>query len=236
VYYRLDAPYAQVLALFSNGGEQAGVLRNHPGAPVGDEQWEFLLAQLQQIKRQRDTDPAQRRALILAVHHPPFSGGGGHTGSMQMLADLDSAFSQTGLVPDLVLSGHAHNYQRFTRVVADPAGGTMDVPFIVAGNGGHDITRLKSRQDGSLVKTPVIGSQAAAGDGSVSLRQYFDGFGHLVVTVTRHVLTVDMIGTHTHTDKPVDSVTLDLGTRKVTQETPPFDHPALGEKEKFRAN
>jgi hypothetical protein len=48
---------------------------------------------------------------------PPFSGGGGHTGSGQMLKDLDEAFNTAGIAPDAVLSGHAHNYQRFTRTV-----------------------------------------------------------------------------------------------------------------------
>jgi hypothetical protein len=235
VYYRFDAPFAQVLALFSNGGESAGVLHDHPGAAVGNNQWQFLLAQLAEIKKGRDDKPAERRALVLALHHPPFSGGGGHTGSAQMLADLDGAFSQTGIIPDLVLSGHAHNYQRFTRTVSNAAGEMIDVPFIVAGNGGHDITRLKPNQDGSHAQTPLNGPPSAPGGESHSLRQYFDGYGHLVVTVTPHVLTVDLIGTHTYTDKPVDSVTLDLKARKVTYETPPFDHPAIGEKEKFRA-
>jgi hypothetical protein len=234
VYYRLDAPFAQVIALFSNGGENAGVLRDHPGAVVGNHQWDFLLAQLDEIQKLRAAHPELRRALILAMHHPPFSGGGGHTGSRQMLADLDSAFAQTGIVPDLVLSGHSHNYQRFTRTVTDRAGATLEVSFIVAGNGGHDITRLKPNQDGSPVRTPLPGASAAPGS-YPSLRQYFDGFGHLVVTVTRHVLTVDLIGTHTGTDQPVDSLTLNLGTRKITHETPPFDHPAIGEKEKFKA-
>ena len=232
VFYRLDAPFAQVLALFSNGGENAGVLRDHPGAAVGNHQWDWLLAQLQEIKKQRD-DPAQRRALMLALHHPPFSGGGGHSGSLQLLADLDSAFSQTKVTPDLVLSGHAHNYQRFTRTVVSSAGDTLEVPFIVAGNGGHAITALKPNRDGSRVRTPLDGSRASGG--LPSLRQYFDGFGHLLITVTPQALTVDLIGTHTQTDKPVDSVTVNLNTHRIIRETPAFDHPAIGEKEKFRA-
>jgi hypothetical protein len=100
--------------------------------------------------------------------------------------------------------------------------------------GPHDITRLKRNQDGSPVRTPLPGASAAPGS-YPSLRQYFDGFGHLVVTVTRYVLTVDFIGAHTGTDRPVDSMTLNLGTCKITHEMPPFDHPAIGEKEKFRA-
>jgi hypothetical protein len=235
VYYRFDAPYTQIIALFSNGGESAGVIRNQTGVVIGNDQWDFLIAQLTEIKQQRDAHPEERRALILAIHHPPFSGGGGHTGSNQMLADLDDAFARTRVVPDAVLSGHAHNYQRFTRTVTNGATTPIDVPFIVAGNGGHAITGLKPNLDGSRVRTPLDGTPTGVVVGNHSLRQYFDGFGHLVVTVTGRILTVDLIGTHTKTATPVDSVTLDLTTRKITHETPPFAHPAIGEKEKFRA-
>jgi hypothetical protein len=237
VFFRVDAPFVQILALFSNGGEEAGVIRTHPGAKVGDKQWKFLLDQLAQIKKERDKNPGQRRALIMAMHHPPFSGGGGHSGSVQMLEDLDAAFSQTQIVPDAVLSGHSHNYQRFTRTMNNmPGGGTIEVPFIVAGNGGHAITNLKPKQDGTPVMTPLVGTPAAAHVGNQSLEQYFDGYGHLLITVTRSELKVDLIGTHTNSAKPVDSITLDLARRKITHQTPPFAHPALGEKEKFKAN
>ena len=235
VYYRFDAPYAQIIALFSNGGEDAGVIRNQPGVAVGNDQWNFLIAQLTEIKKQRRRPAGRAPGLDFRAHHPPFSGGGGHAGSSQMLADLDSAFSQTKIIPDAVLSGHAHNYQRFTRTLEHTAGGPIDVPFIVAGNGGHAITGLKPYLDGSRVQTPLDGTPTAAGVGDQSLRQYFDGFGHLVVTVTRRILTVDLIGTHIDANAPVDSVTLDLNIRKITHETPPFAHPAIGEKEKYKA-
>src|SRR5262249_49277481 len=70
VSFRLDAPFVQILALFSNGGEKEGVIR---GDIVGDDQWHFLGQQLKQIKDARNA--GQRRAFLLAVHHPPFSGG-----------------------------------------------------------------------------------------------------------------------------------------------------------------
>jgi hypothetical protein len=112
VFYRFDGPFAQIIALFSNGGEQEGVIR---GGVAGDSQWNFLLEQLKEIKAARAE--GQRAALIVAMHHPPFSGGGGHSGSTTMLNDLDEAFQEVGIGPDAVLSGHAHVYQRFTRAV-----------------------------------------------------------------------------------------------------------------------
>jgi hypothetical protein len=225
VYFRLDAPFVQILALFSNGGEHEGVIR---GNVVGDKQWEFLAEQLKQIKATRNN--GQRRAFLLAVHHPPFSGGGGHSGSGQMLKDLDAAFKTAGIAPDAVLSGHAHNYQRFTRSVAVD-GKTMQVPYVVAGNGGHNITPLKPTFDRQSVKTPLRGAHVEGDASEHSLRQYFNGFGHVMVTVTGRVLTLDLIGTKTGSDVPVDSVTVDLTGNIITHETAPFEHPTSGEQE-----
>jgi hypothetical protein len=225
VYYRLDMPFVQILALFSNGGEHEGVIR---GPVAGDGQWEFLSAQLKEIKALRDQ--GKRKALLIAVHHPPFSGGGGHAGSGQMLKDLDAAFDAAGIQPDALLSGHAHNYQRFTRDV--PFGGkTLQIPFIVVGCGGHNITPMKPRADRQPIRTPLAGRPLGDGPTDNSLRQYFNGFGHLLVTVTNRVLTFDLIGTKTQSNAPVDSVTVDLMSGTITDETPPFDHPANGEQE-----
>jgi hypothetical protein len=225
VYFRLDAPFVQILALFSNGGENEGVIR---GGIVGDDQWHFLGQQLKQIKDARNN--GQRRAFLLAVHHPPFSGGGGHSGSGHMLKDLDAAFNTAGIAPDAVVSGHAHNYQRFTRIVT-VNGKTMQVPYIVAGNGGHNVQPLKPRFNRQPVRTPLRGAPVGGDSSEHSLRQYFNGFGHVIVTVTNRVLTLDLIGTKTQSGEPVDSVTVDLTSHAITHETPPFEHPANGEQE-----
>jgi hypothetical protein len=225
VYFRLDAPFVQIIGLFSNGGELEGVIR---GGVAGDSQWNFLVEQLKEIKQARAG--GARSALIVAMHHPPFSGGGGHSGSSHMLADLDAAFAEAGLSPDAVFSGHAHVYQRFTRLVPF-AGGTMQVPYIVAGMGGHGpIQPVKPNFERQQVRTPLRG-RSPNGVEDHSLRQYFNGFGHLLVTVTKHVLTIDLIGTKTQTHHSVDSVTVDLATNRVTHETPPFSHPANGEEQ-----
>ncbi|MGH9919521.1 MAG: hypothetical protein ACRD6W_11745, partial [Nitrososphaerales archaeon] len=42
------------------------------------------------------------------------------------------AFKDADRYPDIVLSGHVHNYQRYTRQIAG-----RDLPFIVAGGGGY---------------------------------------------------------------------------------------------------
>jgi hypothetical protein len=226
VYFRLDAPFAQIIGLFSNGGEHEGVIR---GGVAGDSQWNFLVTQLKEIKAARAG--GKRSALIVAMHHPPFSGGGGHTGSSHMLEDLDAAFQEAGIGPDAVLSGHAHVYQRFTRNV-QLAGQTMDVPYVVAGMGGHGpIQPVKPNFERQPVHMPLRGTSSNGVDDH-SLRQYFNGFGQLPVTATNRVLTIDLIGTKTQTHMAVDSVTVDLGTNRITHETPSFSHPANGEEQR----
>jgi hypothetical protein len=84
----------------------------------------------------RDADRAL--ALIVALHHPPYSIDAHHGGSKKMGTALDGAFEASGRLPQLVLSGHVHDYQRFTRTdLAQP------VSYVVIGNSGyHNLHRL----------------------------------------------------------------------------------------------
>jgi hypothetical protein len=226
VYFLLDAPFVDILCLFSNGGEKEGILG---GGIAGNAQLSFLTDQLSEIKKNRDQ--GKRKALLVAVHHPPFSGGGGHVGSATMLDDLDRAFNDAGVAPDAVLAGHSHLYQRFTRrPVYSKIHTQMEVPYIVAGMGGHGITPLKPKLDRKPVKTPLKGAATAKGPADHSLQQYFNGFGHVIVTLDARTLTIEMIGTKTASPRPVDSVTIDLKTNKITSETSPLKHPAKGEQ------
>jgi hypothetical protein len=78
--------------------------------------------------------------LIVALHHPPYSADAHHGGSAQMGQVLDAAFASAGRTPDLVLSGHVHDYQRFTRTMPD---GSTQLPYVVIGNGGyHNLHKL----------------------------------------------------------------------------------------------
>jgi acid phosphatase type 7 len=79
--------------------------------------------------------------LIVALHHPPYSADAFHGGSPKMGAVLDAAFQSSGRTPDLVLSGHVHDYQRFTRTTA----GGRQLPYVVIGNSGyHNLHKLAS--------------------------------------------------------------------------------------------
>jgi len=90
-------------------------------------QIDFLRTALARVKSENYTG-----AVIIAAHHPPFTGGSTHGGSPLMLQDIDDACQAAGVWPHAVLSGHSHNYQRFTRTVNG-----LQIPYLVAGCGGH---------------------------------------------------------------------------------------------------
>lgn len=71
------------------------------------------------------------KALIVAMHHPIYSAENYHSGSSSLGALLDRAIETSGRVPDAVLAGHAHNYQRFIRAWRD-----REIPYLVIGAGG----------------------------------------------------------------------------------------------------
>jgi hypothetical protein len=117
VYWTLDTPLATIIGLYSN-------VDGDLDAPGTFEQQAWLTKQLQEAPKDR--------ALIIAVHHAPYSLDTSHGGYGDIGTALDKAFSASGRTPHLVLSGHVHNYQRFMRKL-----GKKTVPYVVAGAGGY---------------------------------------------------------------------------------------------------
>jgi hypothetical protein len=107
----------------------------------------------------------------------------------------------------------------------------MQVPYIVAGCGGHNIQGVNPGPNRQPVVTPLPGATVPGDPFAHVLKQYFNGFGHMMVTVTNQVVTLDFIGTKTNSGVPVDSVTVLLSSNQITHETAPFVHPANGEQE-----
>jgi uncharacterized protein YukJ/predicted phosphodiesterase len=214
VYFRLDVPFVRLIGLYSNVAENSGFI-TIPGAG-GDAQKLFLVSQFKaigQLRAQGDT-----AALAIAMHHPPYSGGG-HAGSSEMLADIDDAVKQAGVAPDIVLSGHAHNYQRFTRKFFLD-GVALEIPYFVVGCAGRGITPIR---------LPASGGPIAGASGDHSLRQFYNGFGYMTLTINSRVLTAEFFGVSGQDTIPMDNITLDLRTHKITHEQPTFTHPAPGE-------
>lgn len=72
------------------------------------------------------------KALIIAVHHPPYSLDTVHAGYPDIEIAIDRAIQRTGRVPSAVLSGHVHSYQRFERDISG-----KKVAYIIPGAGGY---------------------------------------------------------------------------------------------------
>jgi hypothetical protein len=231
VYFTLDAPFVRIIGLFSNALEDPGLISSQknqktkwPGVP--DDQLAFLTAQLQNIKVN-----GYAGAVIIAVHHPPFSyapalrpsAGGIHSGSAAMLAEIDSICKTQAVYPHAFLSGHAHNYQRYTRRV-NLAGKNYTVPFVVSGDGGYNITGLVQSRGGVTPPDPAPGSHVdyldanLGGLGGGLTIDNFDhtNYGYLRITVDSTRLRIEFhpIGKGGAT-APVDTVIVDLANHTV---------------------
>jgi len=202
VYFTLDAPFVSIIGLYSNVLDSgAGVISSQKGHfPLVDDQLTFLQNELERLKPDRE---AGKRAVLIAVHHPPLSADARHGGSSGELADIDACCTAAGLWPDAVLSGHAHLYQRFTRVIQG-----KQTPYIVAGSGGYAATAPL----GGLPNAPVkIGNYTLVVNPIVE-------FGYLTITTDAKTLTITF---KTAVQKQVmqrDSVTVDLKSGTITSD------------------
>ena len=125
VYWTLLTPFATIIGMYTNVPEGGSI-------DSVQQQW---------VTNEFSTAPTDR-ALILALHHPIYSFDVYHSGSSKMADVLENAIRDTGRVPNLVLSGHVHDYQRIEKEIA-PGGAT---PFIVCGNGGyHNLHAIHSK-------------------------------------------------------------------------------------------
>lgn len=201
VYFTLDAPFVKILGLYSNVLEDPGVISGENGSntTLDDRQIAFLTAALTRAKSENFTG-----AIIVAVHHPPFTGGNDHGGSPKMLADIDSACTAAGVWPHAVFAGHAHNYQRYTRLV-----NSFQTPYIVAGCGGHaPLSAMRG-----TYRTPY------KIDDTLTLESYDDtDYGYLRVIVNAQTMRIEF---HPEADgavtkTPNDIVTVDLATRTIS--------------------
>ncbi len=124
VYWTLVTPFATIVGMYTNVPE-------HGSIDSTQQQW---------LTHEFETAP-EDRALILALHHPIYSFDTYHSGSSKMADALENAIRDTGRLPNLVLSGHVHNYQRIEQKILSET----PTPFIVAGNGGyHNLHQVHS--------------------------------------------------------------------------------------------
>jgi acid phosphatase type 7 len=116
VYWTLNTELATLVGLYTNVPE---------GGKMGPDQISWLQQEL--------AEAPKGKWLILSLHHPIYSAYGHHPGSLGLKTIIEGAAKEAKRVPDLILTGHVHDYQRFVGNI----NGTP-VITIVAGAGGYN--------------------------------------------------------------------------------------------------
>jgi hypothetical protein len=121
-----------------------------------------------------------------------------------MLADIDRICQASGIMPDVVLAAHSHDYQSYTRYVPF-RGREMQIPFLVAGGGGRGLS-------------PHVARATGARTGDHSFNKSLRGYGYLKVKVTSSTVTLtfnEVASGGTVTE--FDQVNVDLTTSTVSR-------------------
>ena len=142
-----------------------------------------------------------------------------------MLAQIDTCCQAAGIWPDLVISGHAHLYERYTRVMKADG---RQIPYIVAGNGGYyNLSKMKTDSSGNK-PTPGQQSEPDGQGNTINLDQFNDTeFGFLRITVNATEIKVESLAvsqtqTTTTPTQPIpppvvlDTFTVNLAAHTVT--------------------
>jgi hypothetical protein len=149
VYWTLVTPLINIVGVYSNVPE-------HGVVHADQQNW---------INQEFKTLP-KNVPLAITMHHPVYSADTHHGGSQAMHDMIAAATRVSGRQPDLVLQGHVHDYQRFTRTV-----GSVDIPYIVAGGGGYHNLHPVARPNGDPLATPT--TMTLDGD-QVTLEKFVD--------------------------------------------------------------
>jgi hypothetical protein len=197
VYWRLKTALVDIVGLYSNMAENPGYIQ---AESIGTAQKRWLTKTLTKIKSERDHGP--RKALIIAVHHPPISNGS-HSSSVEMLADIDDSCAQSQISPDVVLAAHAHDYQRFTRFVPF-AGVNMEVPYLVVGSGGRGLSTQLAVARGQR-------------EGDHRYDKSLRGYGYLRVAVSLQTVKMEFFQVDPNNGRKTsfDQVAVNLATNKL---------------------
>ncbi len=197
VYWLLEAPFVQIVGMYSNAAENPGFIS---GTIPGPAQKTWLTKTLQGIAT--DRKGGKRKALVFATHHPPFTAGG-HSPSTEMLADIDGVCQQAGVMPDLFLSGHAHSYQRYTREL-NVGGKAMQIPYVVVGTGG--------------INDQAVPQATGQKTGDHTFVNSMKGYGYLLIQIDTATITGTMfaVDPNTKAKSLFEKFTVTLATNRVS--------------------
>jgi hypothetical protein len=203
VYFTLDAPFVSIIGLYTNCRETGGIISTQNGEypNVTDQQLAFLTKELKRLAPERN---AGKRAIILATHAPLYDSTGVY-GSQGIVDDVFACCEEANIFPDVLLAAHVHAYERQTLTL--PNG--QQVPCIIAGTGGFGLqippytpAPVGTTIDGVTVEVPFV-------------RRY----GFLTITTDAQTLTVSFRTPVLGGREELDTVTLDLQTRLITEGT-----------------
>ena len=146
VYFTLDCPFVTIIGMYTNVPE---------GGSIDSIQQQWLTNEFA-------TAPADK-ALIVALHHPIYSFDSYHSGSARMADAVQHAINDSRRVPNMVLTAHVHNYQRFEKTLVS----SSPTPFMVIGHGGyynlHGLTAPPGTTDSDTGATLVAGNDKQHG-------------------------------------------------------------------------
>lgn len=162
VYWTLVTPLANIICLYGNATKYGFIT---------EQQEAWFIQELLSAHTERP-----KKAIIVCIHQAPYSADTNHGSSLNMITFLERAFHAAGVKPDLVLSGHVHNYQRFSKRYAD---GSV-IPYVVSGAGGYaDLHRIAELGNPLVVDNLPIMRQ-------VQLENYCDTHhGFLKITLSK---------------------------------------------------
>jgi hypothetical protein len=206
VFFTFEAPLVRILVLYSNTLEDPGCIAN---ATIGNSQLDYLEAALTRVKKD-----GFEGAVLIAMHHPPYTAGSRHGWSIDMGKQIDEICEKVGKWPHAVLSGHAHNQQRFTRTRNEDG---SQIPYVICGNCGHGIAHL-SKSGTNTLRAPQVIQRSDQNNDLVVLESYDDqnyGYLRIIVTTTQLRIEYHPAGDGTATKSPDDAVTVDLTSRKL---------------------
>jgi hypothetical protein len=204
-YWLFETALCYIVGLYTND-INGGQLDDPTGTKRPQYHW--LVKTLKAIKAAADG-----KVVFVALHYPPYSGAANFAergdpnlgptprnpppaGILHPLGNiLQQAFHDSGQYPDVVLSAHAHLYQRITYTYASG----WQVPYLIVGSGGHGpVEKLSKTCSGITVNIPAPPFNVVAPPGlaipqgdSVQVVKYNDSdFGFLRLTADKNQNTV----------------------------------------------
>jgi hypothetical protein len=204
-YWLFETPVAYIVSLCTND-INGGQLDDPMGS--ANPQYQWLVKTLKEIK-----EAAKGKVIFLALHYPPYSGAANFAergdpnlgptprrappaGVLQPLGNiLQQAFHESGQYPDVVLSAHAHLYQRIIYTYANG----WQIPYLIAGSGGHaPVEKLSKTCSGDTITLPdvpfdvalAIGTALPKGDSAKVVAYNDKEFGFVRLTVDLNKRTV----------------------------------------------